>query len=194
MLALLWADLARLTAGQPFNPRQPRLHESWALARLGRWQEVRDAIEAESSWSEQPELLAHHATACRHRGDQTAAMGDWFRLCWMHPEAAETRLGARDFPDAQLAQRWSAFCDLDPPEDGLALDTEDFPAWCLITHPALAATAPATPNGADPDRAAAYEAAHTLAHAPDALEQRRALGEAHPGLLAALLQSRDRAG
>ncbi len=194
MLALLWADLARLTAGQPFDPGQPRLHASWALARLGRWQEVRDAVEAEPDWPAQPKLLELHATACRHTGDPTAAMGDWFQLCWLHPEAAEATLGARDFPDAQLARCWSAFCDLDPPDDGPALETEDFPAWCLVTQPALAATAPAKPDGADPDRAAAYRAARTLAQAPDALDQRRALAAAHPTLLATLLQTRTRSG
>jgi hypothetical protein len=49
-LALLWAELADAADGSGFDPAAPRLHASHALAWLGRWQEVRAAVEAEPGW------------------------------------------------------------------------------------------------------------------------------------------------
>jgi hypothetical protein len=194
-LALLWSELARAAAGLAFDPAEPRLHASHALARLGRWQEVRAAIEAEPHWRDQPLLLAPHAQACWRAGDRRAALADWLGLCWAHPDAAEAALGAGDCPDQWLAARWNEFCDLDPHVDSpaaQALDTADFPAWLLLVEPALVADAPADPAAAGPERAAAYRAAQALARAPDDVAQRRALGAAHRTLLAVFLEVRAR--
>jgi hypothetical protein len=190
-LAPLWAGLASAADGLRFDPGEPRLHASFALARLGRWPEVRAAIEAEPRWRDEPQLMERHARACRRSGDARAALADWLALCWVHPDTAERVLGAGDFPDARLAARWGAFCDLDPPDDAArALATGDFPAWCLLVEPSLAPDAPPDPAVADPDRVAAYRAALALASAPDDLDQRRALGAAHPALLAVFLALR----
>jgi hypothetical protein len=133
-------------------------------------------------------LLERHGRACRLSGDTRAALADWLALCWGHPDTAERVLGARDFPDPRLAAHWLAFCDLDPP-DGPAppLETADFPAWCLLVEPGLAAEVPADQGPPEPLRAAAYRAALALARTPDDVAQRRALGAAHPALLAAFL-------
>jgi hypothetical protein len=57
----------------------------------------------------------------------------------------------------------------------------------LHWHRGLAAEVPADQCPPEPLRAAAYRAALALARTPDDVAQRRALGAAHPGLLAAFL-------
>ncbi|WP_058555727.1 hypothetical protein [Thiohalocapsa sp. ML1] len=193
-LALLWAELADAADGSDFDPAAPRLHASHALAWLGRWPDVRAAVEAEPGWSDEPVLLERHGRACRLSGDHRAALGDWFALCWAYPDTAERLLAAGDFPDPRLAAHWVAFCDLDPPAGSAPpLETADFPAWCLLVEPGLAAEVPADQRVSDPGRATAYRAALALARAPDDVGRRRALGAAHPGLLVAFLGLR-RAG
>jgi hypothetical protein len=194
-LALLWAALAQAAQGLTFDPAEPRLHASWALAQLGRWQEARCAIEAEPGWQAEPGLLEPYARACRGSGDPRAARAALLASCWSHPQTAERILAAGDCPDSLLAAHWTTFCDLDPGADAQAasapmLATGDFPAWCLLADPALAAAAPADTAALDPHRTAAYRAARALASAPQDLDQRRRLGAAHPALLAAFLQLR----
>ncbi|WP_295540334.1 hypothetical protein [uncultured Thiohalocapsa sp.] len=197
-LVLLWAALAQAADGLRFDPAEPRLHASSALARLGRWQEARAAIMAEPGWRDLPDLLAPYVRACQHSGDARAARAALLASCWSHPHTAERILAAGDCPDSRLAAHWQAFCDLEPPTAAAAasaamLATEDFPAWCLLVDPGLAADAPADAT-TDPHRAAAYGAAKALATAPDDLDQRRALGAAQPALLAIFLQRRRSAG
>jgi len=190
-LALLWDALARAADGLAFDPAEPRLHASFALAQLGRWQQARAAVEAEAGWRDEPGLLAPYARACRRSGDTRAARGALLAACWSQPQSAERILAAGDCPDSRLAAHWSAFCDLDLAADAApapALATEDFPAWCLLVDPALAADAPADTDVADGDRAAAYRAAQALVRAPDDLDQRRALSAAQPALLRIFLQ------
>jgi hypothetical protein len=193
-LALLWAALAHAADGIRFDPAEPRLHTSYALAQLGRWQQARAAIEAEPGWRDASGLLAPYARACQRSGDARAARTVLLAGCWAHPQTAERILSAGDCPDGRLAAHWSAFCDLDVGAaahvSAPALATEDFPAWCLLMDPALAADAPADTMMADPDRIAAYRAAQALARAPDDLGQRRLLGAAQPALLATFLQRR----
>jgi hypothetical protein len=194
LLAVLWNDLAQQFQSLRFNADAPRLHASWVLSQLERWADARAAIEAEPTWRAEPLLLARHSAVCRRGGDRTAALKDWFALCWLHPDAADRVLGAADLPDKALAARWSEFCDLDPPAPPLpALETEDFPAWCLLADPGLAASAPPAANDADPDRADAYAAVQALIMEPADLDRRRRLGDAHPTLLATFLERLRRA-
>jgi hypothetical protein len=196
-LAPLWDALAHAADGLAFDPAEPRLHASFALAQLGRWQQVRAVIEAEPGWRDEPGLLVPYARACEHSGDTGAARGALLAACWSQPQSAERILAAGDCPDSRLAAHWSAFCDLDldaEADAASALATEDFPAWCLLVDPALAADAPTDIDAADADRAAAYRAAQALASAPDDLDQRRALGAAQPALLRIFLQRRRGAG
>lgn len=190
-LALLWNDLERRTADLDFDPQAPRLHRSWVLAQLQRWAEVRTSVEAVLDWRAEPELLARHAAACRRSDDRPSALCDWFRLCWAHPHQADAVLSDPELPDRGLAELWSAYGDLDPPAPPTsALETGDFPAWCVLSDAGLAEPAPAEPTGADPRRATAYRAALALAMRPHDIDRRRALGDAHSTLLAHFLQTR----
>jgi hypothetical protein len=194
LLAVLWNDVAQQFQSLRFDANAPRLHASWVLAQLERWADARAAIEAEPDWSAEPLLLARHAAVCRRGDDRNAALKDWFALCWLHPDAADSVLGAVDLPDKALAARWSEFCDLDPPAPPLpALETEDFPAWCLLADPGLAASAPPAADDADPDRADAYAAVRALIMEPADLDRRRRLGDLHPTLLRTFLERLPRA-
>jgi len=74
-LAPLWPALAESLAGRAFEPGAPQLHASFAWARAGRWDAVREA--AEHDWRSEPSLLLAYAAACWHRRDLGAARTDW---------------------------------------------------------------------------------------------------------------------
>ncbi len=182
-LAPLWTALAQALSGRSFDCRSPGLHASHAWARAGRWEAAREAVEAEPNWRETPALVLTHARACWHRHDPSAARLDWIQLCWDHPLEAERALGAKGFPDRRLADLWQVFGDLDP-----ALETEDFPAWLLLSD-AGAPPVPAELVPAD-DRGTAYRLLRHLVDHVEDIASRRALDEAHPALLRLFLSSR----
>lgn len=177
LLAPLWTALAESIAARPFDPSTPELHASLAWARAGRWESVRAAVETEPRWRDQPVLVLAHAEACWRQRDLGAARRDWMGLCWDYPLEAEGAFAAANFPDRQLAELWGAFGDLDP-----ALETEDFPAWLLLSEPGRAAAV--SPDAAPADeRGAAYRLLRRLVTGDDRIALRRELAEVHPALL-----------
>jgi len=181
----LWSAFAESLAGQAFDPAAPGLHAAWAWRRAGRWQPVRDAVEAEPHWREIPGLVLLHAEACRRTRELAVAMQDWMWLCWEHPDAAESALGTGAAGDATLAGHWKAFLDLDP-----ELPTEDFPAWLLLREPGL--TAAVAPEAApDDERGEPYRLLHRLVSGADDIATRRALSEVNPELLRLFLARRN---
>ena len=60
----------------------------------------------------------------------SAAVSDWFRLCWRFPDEA-VNIGNEAEP--QWRRYWQHFLELDP-----ELPNRDFPAWVLIDQPGLA--------------------------------------------------------
>lgn len=184
-LAPLWSDLAETLAGSTFNPGSPRLHASFAWARAGRWEAVRETVEQESGWRDHPVLLLTHAEACWRRRDAAAAWRDWLSLCWEFPPEAERALVSPTFPDQRLADLWRRFGDAD-----LDLDTEDFPAWLLVADPGTSAAVPADSAPPD-DRGEAYGLLWRLVGGDDAISVRRELAESHPGLLQLFLSRRE---
>jgi hypothetical protein len=188
LLALLWTDLAGRLADRPFDPRRPRLHAAECWAAAGRWEDARAAVESDPRWRDWPELIGVHARASWQLRDVQSARCDWLRLCWQHPGSAERLLGSRELPDARLADLWSDFQDAD-----LDLDTEDFPAWLLIRDPAWASWLPQITAPAD-QRGEPFRLLHWLAGHGDDIEARRALAEAHPGLLELYLKARAASG
>lgn len=179
----LWVGFAEQLSGQAFVPGHPQLHASHAWARAGRWDAVRDAVEAELDWRNHPSLVLSHAEACWRRRQAAAARCDWMWLCWEHPSAAEHAFANRAFPDRRLSDHWSRFGDLDQ-----ALATEDFPAWLLIADPAAAAVPPEV--APSDERGAPYRLLHALTGDGDTISRRQELAEIHPGLLEMFLAQR----
>lgn len=176
-LAPLWTALAQSLAGQPFDPREPRRHASFAWARAGRWESVRAAVEVEPEWPDQSVLVLAHAEACWRLRDLASARRGWVLLCWRHPEEAERVFAAKTFPDRRIAELWVAFGDLDE-----TLATEDFPAWLLIAASEMAAVLPPETAPRD-ERGELFGLVHRLVGAGEDIGLRRELGERHPMLL-----------
>jgi hypothetical protein len=183
-VAPLWAAVATQFSGRPFDPACPQQHASHAWARASRWDAVRAAVEAESAWRDQPELVLRHAEACWRRRQGAVARRDWMWLCWEHPPAAERAFAAQSFPDRRLCDFWRRFGDLDQ-----ELATEDFPAWLLLAEPGAAAAVPADAAPAD-EVGAAYRLLQALVTGQDRIAQRQALSEIHPRLLQLYLARR----
>lgn len=193
----LWRCLAARLAALPFDPRRPRCHASHAALQGLAWGEALAAVERESDWRDQPALLERHALACCRLGRRDAALGDWFRLCWLFPAAAEPVLSAQDLPDPELRLVWRTFGDLDAD-----LETTAFPGWWRLTR-----TGPADPAIAGmPDTleaAQTYQVIDELrrlsqpaagADYKRLLELRTRLRQRHPGLFElymALFRQRD---
>jgi hypothetical protein len=176
-LSPLWTALAESLSGRAFERGAPRLHASFAWARGGRWEAVREAVEAERRWREEPVLVLAHAEACWLRRDTGQARADWMWLCWEHPLVAERTLASRALPDRHLADLWDKFGDLDPP-----LETEDFPAWLLLQE--FGAATFAAPDSIPPDeRGAVYRLLLRMVTGDDNIELRRELSEIDAHLL-----------
>lgn len=165
---------------------QPIPHPALAWARAEHWAKARAAIESTLDWNSTPALLALHARACWQEGDPQSARRDWLWLCWDHPDEAARALSAKNFPDPALAGAWRRFEDSDA-----ELDTQDFPAWLLLTSPGLV---PPEPDFAPSDEALAehFAAARALQAEPDQIARREALDAHHAELLRAFLAMRDR--
>lgn len=122
-LTHLWSALAQALADCPFQPNQPQRHCTAPLRLLGRWDAVRQAIEAETGWREQSDLLQQHAVACESLRDNRAALEDWYLICERGDPEAESHLANSEM----LGDAWAEFADAEPPI-ALAL----FPAWCVL--------------------------------------------------------------
>lgn len=177
LLSPLWAALAEVLAGLPFDPESPRLHASYAWARAGRHPQARQAAESDPDWRRWPALLLAHAETCRRTGDQAALRRDWAVLCWQHPAEAERALAAKDQADTRIHGLWLQFAEAD-----LDLDTQSFPAWLLLAEPATVAAVPAdlAPSGA---AGHSYRLLHRMKGGEDSIPLRKALAETSPGLL-----------
>lgn len=194
-LAPMWTELAEGLAvetaerGPAGSTRaRPLPHPAQAWARAEHWQRGRASIESTPDWTNDPELIALHARACWQDGDPRAARRDWLWLCWEHPDAAARLILSKDFPDPTLTAAWQRF------EDSEAeLDSQDFPAWLVLTSPGLV---PQDPDfaPADNDLAEIFAAARALQAEPDQIARREALDALHAGLLRAFLTARERRG
>jgi hypothetical protein len=134
LLIPLWRRLTGALLETPFDPARPEHHASHTAAQARDWGGVRQAVEGEAQWQQQPALLERHAWACTQLSDQPAALQSWCWLCWQFPQ----RDGhLENCNDPVLRRGWQAFLDLEP-----ELPTETFPAWLLLWAPGLAQIAP----------------------------------------------------
>ncbi len=180
-LAPLWRRLGQALLGLGFDPERPRLHASHTAERLGDWQGVVAAVEAEPDWRRQPELLRRHACARERLHEPWPALASWMLLCWRFPAQAEA-IG-RDAAPEWRAQ-WREFGELEPELPG-----EDFPAWLLLRRPGLAARLDAETLGAAPDTFGSICRLLSEDAGGGTMEARRALKNADPDLFTHYLQS-----
>ena len=129
-LAPLWQRLGLALANLPFDPASPKLHASYMALRGEAWGQLRLLVEAEPDWQRQPPLLLRHAQACGALHQEIEEIGDWFRLCWDHPDQASH---IKDDASPAWRARWRDFLELEP-----ELSVADFPAWSLLHDPGLA--------------------------------------------------------
>jgi len=125
-----WQRLTRALHNVDFDPDNPEIHSSYSALRAEDWGQVKASVEAQPDWEEQPVLLRRHARACGRLHLDSAAVSDWFRLCWRFPDQAAC-IGNEAEP--QWRRCWQRFLELDP-----ELPNRDFPAWVLIDQPGLA--------------------------------------------------------
>ncbi len=129
-LAPQWQRLTLALLDVAFDPDNPELHSSYSALRAEDWGQVKASVEAQSGWREQPVLLRRHARACGRMHLDSAAIADWFRVCWRFPDQA-VHIG--DEAELRWRRLWQRFLELDP-----ELPNRDFPAWLLIDQPGLA--------------------------------------------------------
>ncbi len=185
-LAPQWRRLSRALADVDFDPDNPELHSSYTLLRSEDWAQVKKSVEAASSWREQPVLLRRHARACGRLHLDSAALADWFRLCWRFPDQAAF-IGTEAEPEWR--RHWQHFLELDP-----ELPNRDFPAWVLINQPGLAAWLATEQCFDDPVAPEDYRATAALVQIKpsslvdaDLLDKRKLLRACNPELFARYL-------
>ncbi len=169
LLIPLWRRLSNALHAQPYRASQPELHLSYTATRAMDWDAVNQAIEQESHWRTEPELLLRHAIASDYLQRQAAALQDWFLLCWQFPEQSNA---LETSSNHALRQQWISFLDLDP-----ELSAQSFPAWLLIAEPGLTRILPEPGTMSDQEETACPASYRTLYR----LQQKRLHSQAAPG-------------
>ena len=127
-----WRRLTELLAAQPFDPTHPNMHPSFSGIHAMEWHTVKQSIEQEPNWRNQPVLLSRHVQACTRLWQSADAILSWFYLCWRFPQ--DTDIDAAQ-ADRELRDAWLDFLDLEP-----ELPVSTFPAWHLLNKPGLIKT------------------------------------------------------
>lgn len=191
LLIPLWRRLAEELRDRSYDADEPELHSSYTAAMARDWAGVRLAVENESEWRSDPVLLLRHARACDQLRDTPAALSGWFALCWQYPDRADALASSTN---TELREQWHAFGDLEP-----ALSIPAFPAWLLLTRPALTQILPEPAVGGDawPE---SYPTVYHLCAAilagrsGDDLDLRRRLKSQDPDLMTCFLATIARRG
>ncbi len=129
LLVPLWRRLSQALLDREYRADAPELHLSYTAAQALDWATARLAVEREPDWQGEPVLLERHARSCDRQHEYAAALSSWFTLCWRFPQQAEA---LESSSNTELRRQWTAFQDLDS-----TLPARSFPAWMLISRPAL---------------------------------------------------------
>lgn len=129
LLIPLWRRLSNALQNRPYQANEPELHRSYTAGQAMDREAVRQAVEGEPGWQNNPVLLLRHARACDSLHEESAALPSWFALCWQFPEQADA---LESCSNHELRQQWFAFLELDP-----ELPVQSFPAWLLLGKPGL---------------------------------------------------------
>jgi hypothetical protein len=188
LLAPLWRQLAQSLENVPFNPAEPDLHRSFALAQAQDWPAVSDAILRERDWQSHAPLCLRLAESALNRRRRVEGLAAWCHVCWRAPASAPAAANKLRHPD--LTTLWQRFLDEEEP-----LEEADFPAWLLLREPGLALqlAADLAPGDTTPEQH--YRTVHRLVQARRArrsdeeLRLRKDLQQSNPALFALLKQS-----
>ena len=136
-----------------------------------------------------PDLASRLAEARWRLRQPKAARQQWFALCWRAPDYFAEVIEQPKFPDVVMQKAWQTAkqADLEPP-----LTVAWLPAWMLLEGAAGARGFTAT--GGDSDAEQAFDLVLALvAGGSDrqVIDNRRALQQLHPGLLARYLAAQE---
>ncbi|MEP7245706.1 MAG: hypothetical protein ABI885_18805, partial [Gammaproteobacteria bacterium] len=208
-------------AALPFSSAALNLHRSFALSQAQDWAGVRDAVLAEPDWWQHSALCLRLAQSAYHQRRRIEALTAWCHMCWRHPKQAAEALVKHRQPDAELTSLWQRFLDSEEelsqpgaprlrgataagaklgtagtfpstPEPPLA--PSDFPAWLLLSEPALAELLPVDLPPDNTPSEQHYRCVHLCIQArrsnrqKEEIAQRKQLQAGHPVLFRYLLK------
>ncbi|MBR9912280.1 MAG: hypothetical protein GYB33_18210 [Gammaproteobacteria bacterium] len=133
-LAFAWRRLADNLLPQVFDPQQPELHASFALAQIPDWQAVREQLQTEPALYRQPLLLERMAEACAALQEDEQALLHWCLLFERQPDYAEKAIRAHSGSTA--INLWQDFGELEDKLDQ-ELSNTWFGAFVLAKRPGL---------------------------------------------------------
>jgi hypothetical protein len=191
-LAPLWRSLASCVAHLAFDPAHPRTHAAALLLQCADGAAAETAVAGIPSWRRIPQPLAWMAQARFCQGGLEAAWPLLLELAWIDSRSFSATV--QQIPEPllhKLVKDFDAAC-----EDEGAADRAWFPAWLLVTVPAVAWVIPQTQvcGNSAPERTARL-AAELLAlekqgrHA-DLVARRKRLRDTHPALYTLYMSSR----
>ncbi len=139
LVAGCFHELAEAARALPYDPARPRAHRAWLCLRCGEWAEAEAAADSIPAPRTNRDALHWRCVARYRRLGLDAARGDLFALAWRAP--ARFTSVREELGDELLARDWARFEGASPWEslDESALPAW-FPAWCVVEHPALAAS------------------------------------------------------
>ena len=126
-----WHTLSEEVADLHFDADNPNNHLSFTAFKEFQWQQVLTSIEQEKNWSKQPLLIFRYAESCFKLDREREGIEYWFSLFIQFPEKAEQQI--KNSCHRLLYTDWQSFSELDP-----ELESSLFPAWLIMTKPALA--------------------------------------------------------
>jgi hypothetical protein len=190
-LSPLWLSLADAAAGLPFDAQTPQHHRAYLLLQSGQWTMADTEIARISSWRRIPAPLAWMAQARFQQGGLENAWCLLMELAWIDAQAFN-RL-AHQLPAPALHKHLK---DFDSSIDDDKPDRAWFPAWLLITAPALSSVMRDTLPGNNhaPERFARLIvdllALEKQGRHAEIVTLRKKLRDGHAGLFAFYMQSR----
>ena len=189
LLSPLWTQLAQTLTDVPFDPSEPNLHASFALAQAQDWAGVSECVQFEPDWPQHAALCLRLVESGLHQRQRVAALAAWCHLCWRAPETASQAVTQLRQPE--LTTLWQHFQD----DEDSDLTESDFPAVLLLREPGLALQLPEDLPTSDTPSEHHYRTIHQWIHARRErqhdveLALRKTLQAEHPGLFELLKSS-----
>ena len=189
LLSPLWTQLAQTLTDVSFDPGEPNLHASFALAQGQDWAGVSDCVQSEPDWQQHAPLCLRLVESGFHQRQRVAALAAWCHLCWRAPGEASQAVTRLRQPE--LTTLWQRFQD----DEESDLAESDFPAVLLLREPGLALQLPQDLPTSDTPSEHHYRLIHQWIHARRGHRQdielalRKTLQAEQPGLFELLKRS-----
>ena len=130
-LTPLWQKISLDITDKHFDSTKPEFHLSFTASKCFQWQQVLTSIEQEKNWQEHPLLIFRYAESYFKLNKELEGITNWFHLFLLFPIDAENLI--KNSGNHLLLADWLHFTELEP-----ELETSLFPAWMIISKPALA--------------------------------------------------------